>query len=156
MITVGLEVIAAVQTVKAGLPYALFDNAPVIFGIEIQIHHKLLIIVPTSITVWLIVTLLTKPEKTSTLKAFYKRVQPGGRWNHISNDIPTTLPQVTKGFFWNWIAGAMCIWGTTFTIGNILFKNWITAGILIVIALVGGLIIWVNNRHLATVGYGVE
>ena len=62
-ITVGLEIIAGVQTVKAGVPYTLFGKAPIVFGIELQMHHKLLIIVPIAIIVWLTVTFITKPEK---------------------------------------------------------------------------------------------
>jgi len=147
-ITIGLEVVAAIQTIRTGLPYALFDNAPVIFGMEIQIHHKLLIIVPISITVWLIVTFLTKPEQQSTLKEFYQRVQPGGKWNTVSKDIKITLPAVTKGLFKNWIGGVMCIWGTTFAIGNLLFHQWLAASGLICIATLGGILIWVNNKHL--------
>jgi len=149
-ITIGLELVAAMQTIKAGLPYALFDNAPVLFGIEIQIHHKLLIIVPISITVWLIVTFLTKPEQESTLKEFYQRVQPGGKWSHISKDIKVTMPLVTKGLIINWIGGVMCIWGTTFAIGNFLFHQWLNAGSLTVIAILGGILIWKNNKHLVT------
>ncbi|MFC1581688.1 sodium:solute symporter family protein [Candidatus Neomarinimicrobiota bacterium] len=147
-ITIGLEVVAAIQTIRAGLPYVLFDNAPVIFGMEIQIHHKLLIIVLISITVWLIVTFLTKPEQQSTLKEFYQRVQPGGKWNTVSKDIKITLPAVTKGLFKNWIGGVMCIWGTTFAIGNLLFHQWLAASGLICIATLGGILIWVNNKHL--------
>lgn len=149
-ITIGLELVAAMQTIKAGLPYALFDKAPVLFGIEIQIHHKLLIIVPISITVWLIVTFLTKPEQESTLKEFYQRVQPGGKWSHISKDIKVTMPLVTKGLIINWIGGVMCIWGTTFAIGNFLFHQWLNAGSLTVIAILGGILIWKNNKHLVT------
>ncbi|MEE8436755.1 MAG: sodium:solute symporter family protein, partial [Candidatus Neomarinimicrobiota bacterium] len=100
-VTIGLEAIAAFQ-IKAGEVYTLFGKAPVLFGFPLQVHHKLLIIVPISIIVWLLVTFLTKPEPDLVLRQFYERVQPGGWWGRISAGfIPTNVP-VTKGFVQNW------------------------------------------------------
>jgi len=142
LITVGLEIIAGIQTVNAGLTYTLFGRAPVIMGIELQMHHKLLIIVPIAIMVWLIVTFITKPEKTDTLKEFYNRVQPGGWWGQIAKDIPRTKGSVTKGFLPNWIAGIIMIYGATFAIGNLIFGNWVNGILLSVLSLIGFAWIW--------------
>jgi Na+/proline symporter len=141
-ITVGLEIIAGIQTVKAGITYTLFGKAPIVFGIELQMHHKLLIIVPIAIIVWLTVTFITKPEKISTLTEFYKRVQPGGWWKPIAKDIPRTKGSVTKGFLMNWIAGIAMIYGATFAIGNIIFGNWVNGFLLITLSIVGFAWIW--------------
>jgi len=142
LITVGLEIIAGIQTVNAGLTYTLFGRAPVIFGIELQMHHKLLIIVPIAIIVWLIVTFITKPEKSTTLTEFYKRVQPGGWWGQIAKDIPRTKGSVTKGFLMNWLAGIAMIYGATFAIGNLIFGNWVNGIFLVLLSIIGFAWIW--------------
>jgi len=142
LITLTLEIIAGIQTVNAGITYTLFGRAPIILGIELQMHHKLLIIVPIAILVWLIVTFFTKPEKESTLKKFYHHVQPGGWWKPISKDIPRTKANVTKGFLSNWIAGIAFIFGATFAIGNLIFGNLGNGLLLTVISILGFVWIW--------------
>lgn len=142
IITVTLEIIAGIQTVKVGLTYTLFGRAPVIMGIEIQMHHKLLIIVPIAIIVWLTITFITKPEKLSVLTEFYKRVQPGGWWKPVAQGIPITKNSVVKGFFMNWLAGIALIYGATFAIGNIIFGNWINGLLLILLSVLGFTWIW--------------
>jgi len=52
VITIGLEIVAAIQTSQSGESYTLFGNAPILFGLELQVHHKLLIIVPISVIAW--------------------------------------------------------------------------------------------------------
>ncbi len=145
LITVSLEIIAGIQTVNTGIAYTLFGRAPIIFGIELQMHHKLLIIVPLAIIVWLTVTFITKPEKESTLKDFYRRVQPGGWWKPIAKDIPRTKSNVTRGFLSNWLAGIAFIFGATFAIGNLIFGNWGNGLLLTVISILGFAWIWKNT-----------
>jgi len=142
LITVTLEIIAGIQTVNAGMNYTLFGKAPIVFGIELQIHHKLLIIVPIAILAWLIVTFLTKPENESTLTEFYKRVQPGGWWGKIAQKVQRTKGSVTKGFFTNWIAGISMIYGVTFGIGHLIFGNLGSGFLLFGLAMIGFVWIW--------------
>ncbi len=94
-----------------------------------------MIIVPIAIIAWLTVTFITKPEKESTLKGFYERVQPGGWWGPIAKDFIRTKPNVTKGFVSNWIAGIAFVWGATFSIGNLLFGRWGSGLLLAVISI---------------------
>jgi hypothetical protein len=126
----------------------LFGNAPILFGLELQVHHKLLIIVPISVIAWVSATFLTKPESEKTLKTFYKRVQPGGWWGPISHQLETTMQPVTKGFFLNWISGLALVWGATFSIGNFIFGNWKTGLVLSILALAGFGWIWFKNIAL--------
>ena len=142
LITVGFELIAYFQTQAAGLPYELFGPDPVLFGVTLQFHLKLLIIVPLSIISWLVVTFLTKPESDATLISFYQRVQPGGWWAPIQGQIQQTLQPVSKGFVGNWIAGVAMIWGSTFAIGNMLFGNWGSGITLMLLAVAGFAWMW--------------
>ena len=142
VLTVGFECIAAVQTVGAGDKYQLFGRAPEIMGMPLAFHHKLLVIVPVSILTWLLVTFLTKPEPREHLLAFYTRVQPGGWWGTISGEVERTMPDVTRGFLLNWLAGIVFVWGANFAIGMMVFGRWGTGLALAGASVVGFAWIW--------------
>jgi solute:Na+ symporter, SSS family len=142
LLAVMFELIAYSQTTAAGLQYELFGPDPVLFGVTMPFHLKLLIIVPVSIIAWLTVTFLTKPESEETLVGFYQRVQPGGWWAPVKGKVKKTLQPVSEGLLWNWIAGVAMIWGMTFALGNMIFGNWGTGFILLLLAVAGSAWIW--------------
>ncbi len=146
-ITIILEIIAWRQTISLDKDYSLFGTDPEIFGLPLQVHHKLIIIVPTAILAWVMVTFLTKPEPNQTLRKFYERIQPGGWWSPISDNFRHTLEPVSNGIFINWISGIMMIYGFTFGIGNLVFMNYTNAVILFGIAGVGLFLVW--NRSIS-------
>ena len=147
IITISFEVLAWSQTIAAGNTYELFGSSPILFGMSLQVHHKLKIIVPLAIIAWVTATLLTEPESEETLNAFYKRVQPGGWWSPISEGFEHTLQPLTHGFLIQWIAGVMMIYGLTFGIGNLIFLNYSYAVLLFGAAGIGFYLIW--NRSLS-------
>jgi len=147
IITISLEVLAWSQTIAAGNSYELFGSSPILFGISLQVHHKLMIIVPLAIIAWVTATLITEPESEETLTAFYKRVQPGGWWKPIASGFEHTMQPLTEGFFVQWIAGVMMIYGLTFGIGNLIFLNYSYAVLLFGAAGIGFYLIW--NRSLS-------
>ncbi|MCF7823768.1 MAG: Na+:solute symporter [Candidatus Marinimicrobia bacterium] len=136
------EVVAYFQTRAAGMSYELFGPDPVFFGVTMQFHLKLLIIVPISIISWLIVTFMTKPESETTLINFYQRVQPGGWWGPIQGKVTHTLQPVSRGFFGNWVAGVAMIWGLTFSIGHMVFGNWGIGLFLLGVSILGFAWMW--------------
>ena len=71
-ITIILELIAWNQTISEGKEYSLLGSDPVLYGISLQVHHKLMIIDPVSILAGISVTYLTIPEPHQTLRKFYK------------------------------------------------------------------------------------
>ena len=109
VITISFEIIAYFQTINNNLEYSLFGSAPSIFGMSLQVHHKLMIIVPIAIIAWVTVTFFTEPEPMTKLESFYKRVQPGGWWGPVTSSFDHTLQPVTKGIFILWLAGVMMI-----------------------------------------------
>ena len=147
IITITLELIAWSQTISAGETYSLFGAAPGLFGITLQVHHKLMIIVPCAIIAWVSVTFMTRPEPSDQLKIFYERVQPGGWWAPITKDFEHTVQPVSKGIIVQWIAGIMMIYGFTFGIGNLIFNNFSNAVLLIGCAFIGSYLIW--NRSIS-------
>jgi Na+/proline symporter len=145
ILAVAFEVIAYYQVTSAGLSYELFGPDPVVFGIALPFHLKLLIIVPVSIVAWLSATFATRPESEATLVSFYARVQPGGWWAPIIPKVEQTLPPVSRGLFGNWLAGVAMIWGLTFAIGHLLFGNWQMGSILLLVSLAGFAWIWQHS-----------
>ena len=147
VITISLEIIALIQTLTNQDHYTLFGSKPVLFGITLQIHHKLMIIVPAAIMSWVTVTYFTKPEPIEKLEEFYKRVQPGGWWGPITDNFEHTLQPVTKGIFVLWIAGVLMIYGFTFGIGNLIFHNYSASVLLFGCAGIGSYLVW--NKSLS-------
>jgi Na+/proline symporter len=136
LITIALEVVAFVQTVEAGLKYALFSNPPVLFGMPLGVQHKALIVVPISILTWVIVTFATQPSSREKLKEFYQRVHPGGMWPSDWKDQWGSTP--LRSHLLNWVLGVIMIYGATFGIGTMIFGNIITGLLLIIVAAVCG------------------
>ena len=147
VITISFEIIAYFQTINNNLEYSLFGSAPSIFGMSLQVHHKLMIIVPIAIIAWVTVTFFTEPEPMTKLETFYKRVQPGGWWGPVTSSFDHTLQPVTKGIFILWLAGVMMIYGFTFGIGNLIFQNYSSSVILFGFAGIGAYLIW--NRNIS-------
>tara|TARA_Y100001934_G_C12357897_1_gene779058 strand:+ start:466 stop:2298 length:1833 start_codon:yes stop_codon:yes gene_type:complete len=146
-ITLILEFIAWNQTISSGNEYTLFGSAPIFFGISLQVHHKLMIIVPMAIIAWVTVTFITNPEPLNHLKAFYQRVQPGGWWSPVTKNFNHTMTPVSKGILLQWFAGILMIYGFTFGIGNLLFNQYSNAVLLLGCALLGTYLIW--NRSIS-------
>jgi Na+/proline symporter len=86
----------------------------------------LLITAASSMVVWITVTLLTQPERDTTLRAFYQRVRPGGRgWARISTDLGYGREPIPGGALnWtNWLAGVIAVYSSLFGIGRIVFGH---------------------------------
>ncbi|MCS7316592.1 MAG: hypothetical protein NZ554_14060, partial [Bryobacteraceae bacterium] len=115
-----------------------------------------IMIITISITtaVWLATTLLTQPEPTGTLLAFYRRVRPSGRgWAPIARLAPEVR---TDGEGWRNLAdaamGCVLIYGALFGVGKLLLKQT-TAGVLFLsAALAAGAFIY---RDLSRRGWHV-
>ncbi len=147
VITISFEIIAYFQTINNNIEYSLFGSAPAIFGTSLQVHHKLMIIVPIAIIAWVTVTFFTEPEPMTKLETFYKRVQPGGWWGPVTSSFDHTMQPVAKGIFILWLAGVMMIYGFTFGIGNLIFQNYSASVILFGFAGIGSYLIW--NRNIS-------
>lgn len=116
---------------------------------DLAIQHRIFIIVPSSIFVWMTVTFLTRPEPMEKLAGFYNLVTPGGLWGPIKNKISTAKETVLGwNFLINWFAGVALIYGVTFGIGKLIFGDLITGGILLFVAGIGFFIIYIGLRKM--------
>jgi Na+/proline symporter len=98
--------------------------------------------------VWIIVTLLTKPEPDAKLLAFYRKVRPQiTGWRPIAAQSPE-IPQ-THGLvrnLWCWILGCAMTYGALFGVGKLLLRHWGSGTLLILMALVTA---WLIYRELS-------
>ena len=136
---VGFEVVAALQ---AGTDYVLFSTPVKVGQVALQTHHKALILVPISISIWLVVTFLTRPVEKERLASFYCKVRPGGWWGPVARQHPEVQ---CDGFRWSrlgvWAAGSAGVYGFLFGLGKVVLGEPATAVPLFALALGGGLVV---------------
>lgn len=109
-----------------------------------------LMVVTTAFTtvVWIAVTLLTRPEPESKLRAFYERVRPpSAGWRRFA----TGPDKSEQSLLWStadWLAGCAMIYCSLFGIGNIILGSaMLGIGLLAIAALCGLFIFWDLNRR---------
>ena len=92
------------------------------FYTAIEFPNSLFYIVGFTTLVWIVSTMLTRPEPMEHLKAFYRRVHPGGPgWKKIAAEVPEVKPD--RGYwamFWSWIASAGLVYSVLFGFGKII------------------------------------
>lgn len=91
----------------------------------VNFPYSMVITVIVVLPSWIVATLLTRPVDTDHLRAFYKRVRPGGAgWRRVAGDIPgfeqdgpdkTTLFRIIAGIL-SLVAALFCI--GDFVLGN--------------------------------------
>jgi len=106
------------------------------FGVnQLEITHQFILITFPSIIIWIIVTLLTKPEKREVLIEYYKKVRPGGNWKPIENEIKKfkTENSVLRLSIFAWIIGSIMIYTAMFGVGYLFLAEYIKGIILIIV-----------------------
>jgi hypothetical protein len=97
----------------------------------------MLVTVAVSTVVWIVVTLMTKPEPDAVLEAFYRRVRPGGPgWARVSTRLGYGREPIPGGALaWtNWVAGIIAVYATLFGIGKIVFGYTGTGVVMLAVA----------------------
>jgi hypothetical protein len=111
-----------------------------------------LMIVTVGITsvVWIVVTMVTKPEPIEKLVGFYRRVRPEGPgWTNIAARAELSAEHAQGRLslqIMNWILGCVLIYGSLFGIGKLIFKEWGAGLLLLLVAIVAGVLI---SRNLS-------
>ena len=127
-------------------PLIIYPVAVYVFGMESPMTLYPTVIGTT--IVWLIVTFLTSPADEKTLITFYKRTYPGGiGWKNIQNLLPETKQ---KNYFGrtlvNWIMGIILVYTSLFGIGNIIFADFLTGIIILIIGGIAAAVIYFNLK----------
>ncbi len=134
------------------------DNAGIIIEGFFPAWVKFPLVVLITTIVWVLVTFLTKPEKTETLQNFYKQTTPGGPgWKKVL-DTFKDKEYIAKETNKEWsvpsgilamVFGCIMIYSIMFATGNILYGNYqLASGLLVVIVVSAFLLIrlWKNNK----------
>jgi len=116
----------------------------------VDFAYLMIVTVGITTVVWVAITMLTQPEPMDKLVAFYRRVRPEGPgWNNIAAQAELSKEHA-KGRLslqiFNWILGCVLIYGSLFGIGKLIFKEWGTGLLFLLIAITAGVLI---SRNLS-------
>ena len=129
-------------------PLIIYPIARYSFGIEPPLTLYPTVLGTT--IVWIIATYITKPTAEKTLIEFYKRAYPGGiGWKVISEKLPGIKSD--SGFarmIANWLLGVVMVYSALFGIGKIIFTDFISGAMFIVVALFSAFIIYINLKKV--------
>lgn len=124
------------------------------FGIIIPTHYALILTVVATTVVWMLTAFFGPKTDMPTLVKFYKKVRPfGPGWEPVrqaagigrdeARSSGDNFPVALVG----WVSGSATIWSGLFLVGNVLYKRWTYAGILLGVFIVSGFVlIRVINR----------
>jgi solute:Na+ symporter, SSS family len=106
--------------------------------------------IATTVTtlMWLLVTVLTKPEPEAKLREFYAKVRPAGPgWGPIAQMEGGPPRGILGPSFFHWVLGLALVYGALFGMGDLLFGR-IAPGLLLMLVAVlsAGLLFWNLNR----------
>jgi SSS family solute:Na+ symporter len=139
VMAVAFEVASAVQ---AGSAYELFATPLSLGGVTLGSHHKALILVPTTILTWLVVTFRTRPVATARLETFYRRVRPGGWWGPVARTCSDVVCDgLSRRVILVWLAGCAGVFGVLFGLGKLLLGQPLAAAGLLLVGLAGGVVV---------------
>jgi solute:Na+ symporter, SSS family len=113
--------------------------------------YLMLVTVAITTIVWVAATMLTPAEPREKLIAFYRRVRPEGPgWTKVAAEAGLAGAHAQGRLsiqFANWILGCLLIYGSLFGIGKLIFKEWGTGLLYLLVAIVSGaLISWNLSR----------
>ncbi len=115
-----------------------------------QFAYLMLVTVGITTVVWVIVTFATSAEPQEKLIAFYRRVRPEGPgWTSIAAEAGLAESHARGRLslqFVNWILGVALIYGSLFGIGKLIFKEYLTGLLYLLVAIVAGALI---SRNLS-------
>ena len=104
----------------------------------------------TTTIVWIITTLLTKPEPEDRLLQFYRRVRPTIQgWKHIAALAPEIRPVRDLGSnSFDWIMGCALVYCCMFSVGELVLQEWLPGFLLLLAAAASGwFIYWSLSRR---------
>src|SRR5689334_4088132 len=138
---------------------SIFLQAGLKWNSDRPVDFAYLMIVTVGITsvVWIVVTMITRPEPVEKLVSFYRRVRPEGPgWTGIAAQAELSAEHAQGRLslqIMNWILGCALIYGSLFGIGKLIFKEWAAGSVYLLVAIVAGVLI---SRNLSRGEFEVE
>jgi len=92
-------------------------------GLELSSHAALVWSVALTTMVWVLVTYLTRPTDTETLRRFYRKVRPAGRgWARVIEPSDMTGPRDNLSLeLLGWVCGCTFVYSALFGTGALLY-----------------------------------
>jgi len=115
-------------------------------GLEMSAHVALVLSVAATTVVWVLVTFLTPPADTETLRRFYRLVRPAGRgWQRVVAAGDALGPRDSLALvFVGWVLGCTFVYSSLFGVGALLYGQMAQGALCITVAVVSGLgLVWV-------------
>ncbi|WP_024770313.1 sodium:solute symporter family protein [Aquimarina macrocephali] len=125
------------------------DAGEIISGVFPSWFRFIAMVIITSI-VWIVTTYLTKPESKETLRSFYKSIQPGGPgWKKIVDEADAEGVEIVESNEkWSvpsgilaMLLGCVLVYSCLFSVGNLLYGEYVMAAIIGVLAVVSGFLL---------------
>jgi SSS family solute:Na+ symporter len=116
------------------------------FGLEMSSHEALVWSVVLTTVVWVVVTFLTKPTDTETLRRFYRKVRPAGRgWAKIVGPEEADGPRDNLSLaFLGWVFGCTFVYSGLFGTGAMLYGQTLQGVVCLAVTASAGLgLAWV-------------
>jgi Na+/proline symporter len=100
-----------------------------------EFAYIMLVTVGVTTVVWLLVTLLTKPEPAETLDAFYRRVRPhAAGWGPVARRTGVTAIGSLGTEIVNAVLGCVLVYAALFGVGYVLLRNAVVGMLLLVVS----------------------
>jgi SSS family solute:Na+ symporter len=114
------------------------------FFTSIQFPVTLLYIIPVSVTVWVIVTFITRPTREEKLVEFYKHIRPGGPgWKRIRAKIPgTENDRVGWSNLKGYVAAVVAVYSALIGVGKLIMGQTLQGVLLMLLTIVMGYLIY--------------
>jgi solute:Na+ symporter, SSS family len=129
-----------ISAMGASLAVSLFCK----YLFKMNSDYTVLVTVACTSVIWLVITLLTSPEKDEVLLSFYRKVRPSAAlWGPIAIKAKEVKPQHDGGAnLFDWICGCILVYMTLFGVGKLIFGQ-IGAGVgFLALAIVAGFLIY--------------
>jgi Na+/proline symporter len=118
-------------------------------GLDLSSHAALVWSVALTTVVWVVVTFLTKPADTETLRRFYRKVRPAGRgWAKVigADEIDGPRDDISLALL-GWVCGCTFVYSALFGTGALLYGQGLQATVCLVVTVGAGLGLgWVVPR----------
>jgi Na+/proline symporter len=119
---------------------------------------QFLVIVAGTTACWVLVAVMTPPEREQTLRDFYRHIRPGGPgWRAVLKRAHAEGELLDCDGSWDLrselvflVAGCVLIYGALFATGLALYGRYVPAAISTLLAAVGGLLIAITWRRVAS------
>ncbi len=115
-------------------------------GLEMSSDAALVWSVALTTLVWIVVTFMTKPTDTETLRAFYRKIRPAGRgWARVVDPAEAVGPRDNLSLaLLGWVFGCTFVYSALFGTGALLYGQTVQGAVCLVVTAATGIgLAWV-------------